>query len=79
MKKLVVKKVYRGAGKQIGRDVSQAWYANPNNPTAEGINVGDFFRSGSKVRKHCYDKRTVKRLFANEYELIFVVKNENQF
>lgn len=50
-KTMYVKKVYRGAGKQSGRDLRLMWYANPNNLTALGVEVGDFVEKKKGRRK----------------------------
>lgn len=75
-KTMYVKKVYRGAGKQIWRDLRQMWYANPNNLTASGVEVGDFVGGKSKQSAHVFDKRTVRAKFEKDFRLVFVEKKK---
>ena len=70
MAKLIVKKVYRGNGAN-GKIIS--WYANPNNPQADNVEVNKFLNSNSSASKHCYSKNRIKEMFS-EYELVFIDK-----
>lgn len=78
MKTMYVKKVYRGAGKQIWRDMRQMWYANPNNLTASGVEVGDFISGRNKKAAHVFDKRTVREKFEKDFRLVFVEKKKGR-
>lgn len=77
-KTMYIKKVYRGAGKQTWRDLTQMWYANPNNLTASGVEVGDFVGGKSKEAAHVFNKRTVRAKFEKDFRLFFVEKKKER-
>lgn len=70
---LIVKRVHRGTGQRKG--LCTMWYANPNNPTAYGVKVGQMCNARSSSSNHCYSKATVKRIF-KEWDIVFKEKSE---
>lgn len=69
--KMLVKKCFSGNGangKRVG------WYANPNNPMAEGVVCGEFYSRHDKQNKHLYGKVAVKRVFGLNFDLVFLEK-----